>query len=69
MKIIITFFLLITLSLEVYSSEKKSNVEFSSDKLEVDEKSNIMQATGNVIIKSPDQTIYADKVEYFQKQD
>ena len=69
MKIIITFFLLITLSLEAYSFEKKSNVEFSSDKLEIDEKSNIMRATGNVIIKSPDQTIYADKVEYFQKQD
>ena len=28
-----------------------------------------MKATGNVIIKSPDLTIYADKVEYFQKQD
>ena len=69
MKIVLTFFLFITLNAQVFCSEKANNVEFSSDQLEIDEKLNIMRATGNVIIKSPDLTIYADKVEYFQKQD
>ena len=54
---------------EVNSSEVKNDVEFSSDSLEIDEKKDLMKASGNVIIKSINQIIYADKVEYYQKLD
>ena len=61
--LILSFFLF---SVSSYSQDNtKSNVEFTSDSLEVDEKKNLMIATGNVVIKSQNETIKADKVIWY----
>ena len=53
MKFIILILSLFLFSVSSYSQDTtKSNVEFTSDSLEVDENKNLMIAKGNVIIKS-----------------
>ena len=65
MKFIILIFSLFLFSVSSYSQDNtKSNVEFTSDSLEVDENKNLMIAKGNVIIKSEKETIKADNVKY-----
>ena len=60
--LILSFFLF---SVSSYSQDNtKSNVEFTSDSLEVDENKNLMIAKGNVVIKSEKETIKADSVKY-----
>ncbi len=61
MKFIILILSLFLFSVSSYSQDNtKSNVEFTSDSLEVDENKNLMIAKGNVIIKSEKETIKAD---------
>ncbi len=61
---------LILFSDSSYSNEKnKTDVEFSSDNLVVDENKNIMTATGNVIIISKKMSVKADTVIYDKKAD
>ena len=70
MRILILILFLILFSNSAYSDEKnKTDVEFSSDNLEVDENKNIMTATGNVIIISKNISVKADKVIYDKKTD
>ena len=65
--LILSFFLF---SVSSYSQDNtKSNVEFTSDSLEVDENKNLMIAKGNVIIKSEKETIKADSVKYDKSLD
>ena len=51
------------------TSTNSNNINFSSDNLKVDESTNVMTATGNVIITSDNRKITADKVEYDQTKD
>jgi lipopolysaccharide assembly outer membrane protein LptD (OstA) len=44
------------------------DINFSSEKLKVDEKTKIMIASGNVIITNNNRQLTADKVEYDQTQ-
>ncbi len=44
-------------------------VEFTSDSLEIKQNGNIMIATGNVIIKSKNREIIAEKIEYNKQKD
>ena len=46
-----------------------NNINFSSEKLKVDEKTKIMIASGNVIITNNNRQLTADKVEYDQNLD
>ena len=70
MKFIIIILSLIIFTEPSYSQEnKKNDVEFTSDSLEVDEKKNLMIAKGNVVIKSQNETIKADKVIYDKNLD
>ena len=46
-----------------------SDINFSSEKLKVDEKTKIMIASGNVIITNNNRQLTADKVEYDQNSD
>ncbi|GIR61990.1 MAG: hypothetical protein CM15mP67_00930 [Alphaproteobacteria bacterium] len=70
MKFIILILSLFLFSVSSYSQDNtKSNVEFTSDSLEVDENKNLMIAKGNVIIKSEKETIKADKVKYDKSLD
>tara|TARA_B100001093_G_scaffold230277_1_gene220768 strand:+ start:5105 stop:7282 length:2178 start_codon:yes stop_codon:yes gene_type:complete len=46
-----------------------NNINFSSEKLKVDEKTKIMIASGNVIITNNNRQLTANKVEYDQKLD
>ena len=70
MKFIILILSLFLFSAPSYSKDDaKNNIEFTSDSLEVDEKKNLMIAKGNVIIKSQNETIKADKVLYDKKLD
>ena len=70
MKFIILIFSLFLFSVSSYSQDNtKSNVEFTSDSLEVDENKNLMIAKGNVIIKSEKETIKADSVKYDKSLD
>ena len=65
--LILSFFLI---SVSSYSQDNtKSNVEFTSDSLEVDENKNLMIAKGNVIIKSEKETIKADVIKYDKSLD
>ena len=65
--LILSFFLF---SVSSYSQDNsKSNVEFTSDSLEVDENKNLMIARGNVVIKSKKETIKADSVKYDKSSD
>ena len=50
-------------------SKNSQNISFTSDNLEVNEKTNIMTATGNVIIISDGLKITANKVVYDQDKD
>ena len=60
--LILSFFLF---SVSSYSQDNsESNVEFTSDSLEVDENKNLMIAKGNVVIKSEKEIIKADSVKY-----
>ena len=53
MKFLILLLSIILFSISSYSQEnKKNDIEFTSDSLEVDEKKNLMIAKGNVVIKS-----------------
>ena len=45
------------------------DINFSSEKLKVDEKTKIMIASGNVIITNNNRQLTADKVEYDQNSD
>ena len=70
MKIIILILSLFLFSAPSHSNDDaKNNIEFTSDSLEVDEKKNLMIAKGNVVIKSQNETIKADKVLYDKKLD
>ena len=70
MKFIILILSLFLFSVSSYSQNNtKSNVEFTSDSLEVDENKNLMIASGNVIIKSEKETIKADNVKYDKSLD
>ncbi len=70
MKFIILTLSLFLFSISSYSQDNiKNNVEFTSDNLEVDEKKNLMIAKGNVVIKSQNETIKADKVQYDKNLD
>ncbi len=70
MKKLLLILLFLTFSNLGFSSEKNStDVDFSSDELEVDELKNIMIAKGNVIIKGNNLFIKADKVTYFKNND
>ncbi len=70
MKFIILILSLFLFSVSSYSQNNaKSNVEFTSDSLEVDENKNLMIAKGNVIIKSEKETIKADSVQYDKSLD
>ena len=70
MKFLTLVLTLILFSISSYSQDNiKNNVEFTSDNLEVDEKKNLMIAKGNVVIKSQNETIKADKVLYDKKLD
>ncbi len=70
MKPIILLLSLLLFSVPSYSQDDiKNGIEFTSDSLEVDEKKNLMIATGNVVIKSQNETIKADKVLYDKKLD
>ncbi len=65
--LILSFFLF---SVPSYSQDNtKNDIEFTSDSLEVDEKKNLTIAKGNVVIKSQDETIKADKVFYDKNLD
>ncbi len=65
--LILSFFLF---SVPSYSQDNaKNDIKFTSDSLEVDEKKNLMIAKGNVVIKSQNETIKADKVLYDKKLD
>ena len=65
MKFIILILSLFLFSAPSYSQDgAKNDIEFTSDSLEVDEKKNLMVAKGNVVIKSQNETIKADKVLY-----
>ena len=67
---VILIIVLIFFSNSSYSDEKnKTDVEFSSDNVEVDKNKNLMIATGNVIINSKNMTVKADKVVYDKKAD
>ena len=46
-----------------------NDINFSSEKLKVDEKTKIMIASGNVIITNNNRQLTADKVEYDQNLD
>ena len=48
---------------------QSNDINFSSDKLKVDEKTKIMIASGNVIINNKNRQLTADKVEYDQNSD
>ena len=48
---------------------QSNDINFSSDKLKVDEKTKIMIASGNVIINNNNRQLTADKVEYDQNSD
>ena len=50
-------------------SQVSDNINFSSDNLTVDERSDVMTATGNVIIISKNRKILADKVIYDKLKD
>ena len=50
-------------------SKSLQDITFTSDNLEVNEKTNIMTASGNVVIISDDRKITADKVRYDQDAD
>ena len=70
MKFIILIFSFLLLTVSSYSQENnKNDIEFTSDSLEVDEKKNLMIAKGNVVIKSQNETIKADKVIYDKNLD
>ena len=70
MKFLILLLSIILFSVSSYSQEnKKNDIEFTSDSLEVDEKKNLMIAKGNVVIKSQNETIKADKVLYDKNLD
>ncbi len=70
MKFIILILSLFLFSVSSYSQDNtKSNVEFTSDSLEVDENQNLMIAKGNVVIKSEKETIKADIVKYDKSLD
>ena len=70
MKFIILILSLFLFSVSSYSQDNtRSNVEFTSDSLEVDENKNLMIAKGNVIIKSEKETIKADSVKYDKSLD
>ena len=51
------------------ASSTSENINFTSDNLQVNENTNIMTASGNVIITSDNRKITADKVEYNQTTD
>ena len=51
------------------ASSTSENINFTSDNLQVNESTNIMTASGNVIITSDNRKITADKVEYNQTTD
>ena len=51
------------------SSQQSKNIDFTSDVLEVDEKTKIMTASGNVVITSENRKIRANKVKYDQNLD
>ena len=68
--IILILSLFLFFSVSSYSQDNtKSNVEFTSDSLEVDENKNLMIAKGNVIIKSEKEIIKADSVKYDKSLD
>ena len=70
MKFIILILSLFLFSVSSYSQDNtKSNVEFTSDSLEVDENKNLMIAKGNVVIKLQNETIKADEVIYDKNLD
>ena len=70
MRIIFIIILLNLFPIISYSSEKNTtDVDFTSDSIEVNDNENIMIANGNVIIKSQNRTIKADKVIYYKKLD
>ena len=70
MKFIILIFSFLLLTVPSHSQENnKNDIEFTSDSLEVDEKKNLMIAKGNVVIKSQNETIKADKVIYDKNLD
>ena len=70
MKFIILILSLFLFSVPSYSQNgTKNDIEFTSDSLEVDEKKNLMIAKGNVVIKSQNETIKADKVLYDKNLD
>ena len=48
---------------------KSEDINFTSDKLQVNDSTNVMTATGNVVITSDARKITADKVEYNQTTD
>ena len=51
------------------ASSNSENINFTSDNLQVNESTNVMTASGNVIITSDNRKITADKVEYNQTTD
>ena len=51
------------------ASSNSENINFTSDNLQVNESTNVMTASGNVIITSDNLKITADKVEYNQTTD
>ena len=51
------------------ASSNSENINFTSDNLQVNESTNVMTASGNVIITSDSRKITADKVEYNQTTD
>ena len=76
MKILSIFFILIIIfSGESFGETNKNlspdanEVEFTSDKIKVDEKNKIVTASGNVVIKNENREIIADKVVYDQNLD
>ena len=48
---------------------KSEDISFTSDKLQVNDSTNVMTASGNVVITSDTRKITADRVEYNQTTD
>ena len=70
MRIIFIFILLNLLSNVGYAKQKSTtDVDFTSDSIEVNDNEDIMIATGNVLIKSQNRSIKADQVKYYKKLD
>ena len=68
-KLILILFLILFSHFSYSDQNNKTDVEFSSDNLEVDKNKNLMIATGNVVLISKNMSVKADKVVYDKNAD